>query len=260
MMLLKQTARWGLGGLIGALKGSPHVVVTPPFLRRQVVFSKRARQLRTFHTRDGIDTAVLYQVFLDEHYRLDKLARASCIEKRYRSILESKRRPLIVDCGANIGLSSAYFCEAFPEARVVGIEPESGNVAQARRNCPEAEFIEAAISSENGHGAVVDPGHGNWGFRVERDASGVVPFLAMNQVLATYSDSEPFIAKVDIEGFESDLFSKNTEWMDRFFLLIVELHDWMLPKQGTSASFLKAIAGRDRDFVHIGENIFSIAN
>jgi len=34
----------------------------------------------------------------------------------------------------------------------------------------------------------------------------------------------------------------------------------MLPRQGTSRNFLKCIANLDRDFLHIGENIFSIRN
>jgi hypothetical protein len=70
----------------------------------------------------------------------------------------------------------------------------------------------------------------------------------------------PFIAKIDIEGAEADLFAANTGWVQSFDLVIIELHDWMLPGQGTSRNFLKCIANLDRDFLHIGENIFSIRN
>ena len=70
----------------------------------------------------------------------------------------------------------------------------------------------------------------------------------------------PFIIKIDIEGFEEDLFSKNLEWVDLFPLLIIELHDWMLPKSSNSKNFLQAISKLNRDFVYIGENIFSISN
>jgi hypothetical protein len=38
----------------------------------------------------------------------------------------------------------------------------------------------------------------------------------------------------------------------------VELHDWLLPKAGTSCSFLHCAGQHDRDFVVVGENIFSI--
>jgi len=72
--------------------------------------------------------------------------------------------------------------------------------------------------------------------------------------------SAPFIAKIDIEGGEADLFTPPTDWVDQFPLMIVELHDWLMPGQGTSRTFLQCVAGRDRDFVHIGENVFSIRN
>jgi hypothetical protein len=42
--------------------------------------------------------------------------------------------------------------------------------------------------------------------------------------------------------------------------MIVELHDWMLPRTANSANFLKAVAARNRDFVFRGENVFSIRN
>ena len=57
-----------------------------------------------------------------------------------------------------------------------------------------------------------------------------------------------------------DVFAANNEWVARTPLLMLELHDWLLPKAGTSATFLKCIAKLDRDFVTIGENAFSIAN
>ncbi|MFL6694040.1 MAG: FkbM family methyltransferase, partial [Ramlibacter sp.] len=66
--------------------------------------------------------------------------------------------------------------------------------------------------------------------------------------------------KIDIEGFEANLFSANCEWIDLFPLLIIELHDWLLPRQGNSRAFLREIAQRDRDFVFRGENVFSISN
>ena len=70
----------------------------------------------------------------------------------------------------------------------------------------------------------------------------------------------PFILKVDIEGYESALFDGKCDWIDEFALMITELHDWALPTQGTSRNFLRAVAERERDFVYIGENVFSIAH
>ena len=82
--------------------------------------------------------------------------------------------------------------------------------------------------------------------------------LYINSILKKYQQFVPFIIKIDIEGFESELFSKNTEWIDMFPLVIIELHDWMLPKTANSNNFLKEISKLDRDFLYFNENIFSI--
>ena len=66
--------------------------------------------------------------------------------------------------------------------------------------------------------------------------------------------------KIDIEGFEDDLFAQNIEWVDEFSVIIIETHDRFFPKMAKSKNFLKVISGLDRDFVHRGENIFSIKN
>ena len=89
---------------------------------------------------------------------------------------------------------------------------------------------------------------------------GDVEILSINKILSDNIDLIPFIVKIDIEGFEKDLFSANTDWVEKFKLLIIETHDWMLPTQANSNNFLKVISMCNRDFVHKGENIFSISN
>src|SRR5665213_2637829 len=61
-------------------------------------------------------------------------------------------------------------------------------------------------------------------------------------------------------GTDSDLFSANTEWVAATPLIIIELHDWLLPGKANSRAFLQCNSGFDRDFVYIDENIFSIDN
>ena len=70
----------------------------------------------------------------------------------------------------------------------------------------------------------------------------------------------PFAVKIDIEGAEREVFSANTEWIEHIPVIIVELHDWLLPKKATALPFLRAVSRYDRDFVQVGENAVSIAN
>jgi hypothetical protein len=110
---------------------------------------------------------------------------------------------------------------------------------------------------------VVDAGEGHWGYRTGVAAAGglhPVQSVTINDIYASNSDCAPFIVKIDIEGGEADLFSANTEWVAKTPLIIMELHDWMLTRSANSRTFLKCIAEHDRDFVHIGEHVFSIDN
>ena len=113
-----------------------------------------------------------------------------------------------------------------------------------------------------------DPGVGEWGYRTREFApdspdihgGSRVQAFPIDHFLQQYKDFAPFIVKIDIEGGERTLFSQNTDWIDLFPLLIIELHDRIFPESANSATFLRAIASRDRDFLYRSQNIFSIRN
>ena len=241
-----------------------YLLLSPPWSAKQTVLNVKDQTRFRFQVRDAVDISVLKQIYAQEDYSIVRLTRSDELFRHYESIIKSGKQPLIVDCGANIGFSAAYFAEVFPGAKIVAIEPDVENCNLARRNCNagNVDIFQAAIASEDKVGVVVDQGLGGWGQRVEEREGGGVKMISMNSVLTakSYADCEPFIVKIDIEGFEKDLFSKNTDWVDRFALLIIELHDWMLPRERSSANFLSTISKLDRDFVHLGENAFSISN
>jgi FkbM family methyltransferase len=255
--------KWAALSLQGTLsRRRNYIFLTPPSFRRQRLYGKRSGRVLPMEVRDKVDLEVLAQIFRSEDYNLARLPRWGDIDACYRRILAEQRMPLIVDCGANIGASAMYFAEQFPQAKVLALEPQAGNFELLSRNCaanPRIDALHAAVASEDKRGAVHDPGKGNWGFRVSERPGGELEMIAINSLLAR-SGGEPFIVKIDIEGFEAELFSRNLQWLDRFYVLIIELHDWMLPRQRSAQPFLRAIAPLDRDFVHVGENVFSIAN
>ncbi len=146
--------------------------------------------------------------------------------------------------------------------------PDVGNFGLLSKNTADlnVEALNAAISSTRGRARVFDPGEGAWGYRtklISEDEifTDAVPRVTINDIYNSHSSGFfPFIVKIDIEGAELDLFSGSTEWVERTPLIIIELHDWLLPKSGTSRPFLECISRLDRDFVQIGQEIFSIAN
>jgi hypothetical protein len=63
----------------------------------------------------------------------------------------------------------------------------------------------------------------------------------------------PFIIAIDIEGFESDLFAYNADWLKQF--THIEPHDWLLTGQNTSRSFQSALGREDFDVLLCGEDV-----
>ena len=216
------------------------------------------------HRGTPADLGVLAQIFQNKDYSLEKLRRGAELSAEYHSIIESQKTPLIIDAGANIGASALWFSLTYPFAHTTCFEPENSNYRLLAINTVglNVELHEAAVGAVDGTVDLFDPGTGEWGYQTKRNPNGSVKLMSLDQLVKSkkMAGYQPFIVKIDIEGGEAELFSSDTSWVNEFPLLIIELHDWLLPAQRTSANFLRTISQLDRDFVHIGENIFSIRN
>jgi FkbM family methyltransferase len=213
------------------------------------------------------DEDVIWQIFSRGDYDLAMLKRFAeihaYVEGRHRQGL----RPLIIDAGANIGVSTVFFALTFPTALIVAIEPEAGNFDLLLKNTEglNVRCLKAALAAETGEVVVVDTGDGNWAFRTEKSQANSpvgVPCVTIESLYDEYGgvDLYPLLAKIDIEGGEQDVFARNTGWVVRTPLIVAELHDWLFPKQRTALPFLRCVSALDRDFVYSGEDVFSIAN
>jgi FkbM family methyltransferase len=230
---------------------------------------KFANSTRSVLFRHGTsDEAVLHQVFTHKNYDLARLRRGPELIDLYHRIVASSKSPLIVDGGAYIGASPIFFEHLFPSAHVVAVEPERDNFDLLRFNLGGSgvELIHGALTGRSGRARVEDPGEGCWGYRTKRvedenQTENSVPCVTVNEIYGRLSgDCVPFVVKIDIEGGEYDLFSTATEWVAETPLIIVELHDWLLVGEANSRPFLRCVSQDDRDFVYIGENVFSISN
>lgn len=223
---------------------------------------------RKFSFRPGTsDEGVVNQIFIQEDYSLVRLKRFDDLAKFAERQIRCEQAPLIVDAGANIGASSVYFALKYPLAKIVAIEPSLENFFLLSTNSKglQIEPSLGGIASKPGSLNVIDVGSGFWGLRTEAAVTGEfgnhVPAITIDSIYQEHKKGYfPFIVKIDIEGGEKELFSQNLDWVSKTPCIIIELHDWLLPEGGTSQPFLQCISKLDRDFIHIGENIFSIAN
>jgi FkbM family methyltransferase len=211
------------------------------------------------------DLWVTRQVFRTRQYELGHFPQADRISKRYRQILESGKIPLIIDAGANNGCSALWFAKKFPQSKVVAIEPDPENCEMARINTkanPSITVIEAAVGGTPGSVTLANPFQETWGIQTRRGGTGKkVEIRTINDIIASCGpECELFLAKIDIEGFETDVFSANTEWLSKAMVVIVELHDWMLPGQFSSLAFQRAIAQHKFEIMISIENLIYIGD
>ncbi len=249
-----------------ALGRSAYLVLYPPLFGLVHIYSRASQRLWRFVLRTGTtDAHSLVSVFLNEDYKVGSEAHAKQIKGTYDRLVRDGQIPLIVDCGANNGMSAAYFADNYPEAEIAAIEPHSGNIKVAEKNVigEQVTFIEAAISSAPGMFDVSDAEADHNAFQFELASGGATRGITIDEIVAQFERQQgatPFLIKIDIEGFERDLFSQNTGWLDNFCVLFIELHDYMLPGQSNSRNFLKAIGPLDRDFLIGGDVVLSVRN
>jgi FkbM family methyltransferase len=220
----------------------------------------------TLNFRPGTtDIEVIRYVFMEHAFSMTRLRRWPEIRAFLEAQHKRGRRPLIVDAGAHIGISTAFFALTFPTALVLAIEPEESNFDLLLKNTAglNVRCIQAALSSEAQRVRVLDPGEGHWGFRTERtDSEEGLPCVTLNSLYEEFCGPQgfPFIVKINIEGGEEELFAQNTDWVQNTGIIIIELHDKILPRKAVSRPFLKCVSALDRDFVYAGFNVFSLDN
>jgi len=162
-----------------------------------------------YYRRNRGDLHTLREVWLAEVYRLP-----FDLEPR-----------TVIDLGANIGLTSLWLRSNYPVERLVAVEPSASNVAVLRQNlsAPGATVIHAAIGPVDGTARFAENSQSHLG-RVGPGGDSVVQ-VSMRTVLARFPPGVTVdLLKVDIEGFEGELFSGDLTWLERIRSIIIEIH------------------------------------
>jgi FkbM family methyltransferase len=259
---------WFLQLVNGAFGRRRFIRLTPWGRRKRFgrYYDKLTRSEVGVHVRNTVDQGTADQIFVHEDYAFRKLERFQEIKAWFQDIIEAGETPLTIDCGANIGLAAKYFSREFPGSCILCVEPDEQNLAEARKNNTgdaNVHFLRAAVGAQRAKGSITNMGAATNAFQV-RAGDGDIDVLTMEDLIHQGSGharrARLFIVKLDIEGYEENVFAGDPSWIDSVPVLVVELHDWMLPGRAVSRNFLKAIADRNRDLVILGENLFSIRN
>lgn len=149
------------------------------------------------------------------------------VEHLYR-FSSSSDRPLVLDCGANIGLSTIYFKRLFPNARVVAFEPDAKIFSACRHNLDafgftDVELVNAAVWTSDGTLEFL-PDNGLGGMVVESAASGGQAYQVAAVDLKKYLTADVDFLKIDIEGSELAVLTDCSAHLPLVRNLFVEYH------------------------------------
>jgi FkbM family methyltransferase len=170
---------------------------------------------------------------------------------------------LIIDAGAYTGLSALYYSSKYPSAKIIAIEPETSNFKILEKNTkhlPNIKRIKGGLWDKNAFLKIRDRGTGKWGFAVE-EVSELEDFdvkaVTIEKILKESEFDKIDILKLDIEGSEKQLFSKNYQsWLKKVNIIVIELHDRII--NGCTESLYSAINKNEWKEYKEGEKVIFI--
>ncbi len=164
------------------------------------------------------DLRVFKQIFLDQVYYF---------------FPEDFDPKIIVDAGANVGFSSIWFADKFPNSKIISIEPEANNFLLLEKNIKNYKNIiplNSGLWYKDGFLDLVSGTTGSWGFEtIEKTKnldSNTVKSVSINTICREFEIDSIDLLKIDIEGAETDLFSNHPqEWLNKVKILMIETHE-----------------------------------
>lgn len=159
----------------------------------------------------------------------------------------------IIDVGANVGYTSVFFANTFPQANVLAFEPEDENFEMLQRNVAPYSNISAFKEGVWGRDAelvAAESSYDSWSFSLkesgEVDQKGKFKVVSVSNILNRIS-GDIDILKIDIEGAEIEIFTpEHADWLKRVKVIVIELHDRKI--KGCSEAFYKSLVDNNISF------------
>jgi FkbM family methyltransferase len=140
----------------------------------------------------------------------------------------------IIDGGANIGATAAFFATSYRKCPVIAVEPDAENFALLCENTRDYECvrpIKAALWGEDATVYIQNPEADKWAFEVglERPDSSAAPIPArsIGSLIDSFAPwANQLLLQLDVEGTEEQLLCGGpTPWLDRIGAILLEVHD-----------------------------------
>lgn len=135
--------------------------------------------------------------------------------------------PVIIDCGANIGISSLYFKTVYPGATLIAFEPDQSLADIFEKNMAQNSMSNytlhrAAVWTENGTISFDNKGSEASSIDITGNSSFKVPTVKLGAILAGQTHID--LLKIDIEGAEYPVVQDIENELHKVEHLFIEYH------------------------------------
>lgn len=148
------------------------------------------------------------------------------LEQIYKFFIDV-RSPLIIDCGANIGLSVIYFKQLYPEAQIIAFEPDANAFHALEVNVKAFHFPNVTLYQKAVWDSVTELSFlpdGTVGGRIV-DGHSIDNVVSVTTVrLKDFLNQHVDFLKIDIEGAEYDVIKDCRDFLRNVDYLFVEYH------------------------------------
>lgn len=166
-----------------------------------------------------------------------EIADAPSFFSMYREIFKKEiykfksetKKPYIIDCGANIGLSVIYFKNLYPEAEIIGFEPDKRIFDMLKNNIKSFDFNNVQIIQKalwNKEGETRFSSEGADAGRLADKNETTNPTTVMTTSLRSYLGKPVDFLKIDIEGAETVVMEDCADLLINVKNLFVEYHSF----------------------------------
>jgi FkbM family methyltransferase len=114
----------------------------------------------------------------------------------------------VLDAGANVGITTGFFLDTFPEARVLALEPDPENIEALRRNVDDERvvLVSGGLWDKQANLTIANPESASWARQVrevDEEHQGAIRAFTIQGLAAQIGVSHFDVLKIDIEGAEA---------------------------------------------------------
>lgn len=179
----------------------------------------------------GVEGKIIWQkknIFFKDGQALHDQINETFLQKQY-DFISTKKNPLLIDCGAHVGIVSLRWRQLFPNASITAIEadPAIGRILEKNlvfESPKNTRVIKKAVWVHD-HGVRFNSsGLDNGNIEISESRGMHLPSVDLTALIS----GEVEMLKMDIEGAEYQVLQKlhETKKLKQIARIIIEIHHW----------------------------------